>query len=277
MAATSARRPRVVVVGVGRLGSALAVQLRKAGWPVTVRTQSPAGRRQARRLGLVEADAAEATVPGRAVPAHGAGRGGGAGGARRGPAARALDGAGPLRGRAHARGAAAGRGRTADRLVPPAGLGHRAGDAARGALGRHRHAVPRARAAARPAGRRRSGSGRSGSRRTAARRTTRARRWRRAGSCRCSTRRSPPGARRASPEREALTALAALMRSALAGAEARRHGGRADRPGRPRRRRGGAGARPRPARRTSSPSTSRCSSGCSPMRRPGSPAPRWPG
>jgi predicted short-subunit dehydrogenase-like oxidoreductase (DUF2520 family) len=48
----------VVVVGVGRLGSAICVQLRKAGWPVTVRTQSPAGRRQAKRLGLVEADAA---------------------------------------------------------------------------------------------------------------------------------------------------------------------------------------------------------------------------
>jgi predicted short-subunit dehydrogenase-like oxidoreductase (DUF2520 family) len=58
MAATGPRRPRVVVVGVGRLGSAICVQLRKAGWPVTVRTQSPAGRRQAKRLGLVEADAA---------------------------------------------------------------------------------------------------------------------------------------------------------------------------------------------------------------------------
>jgi predicted short-subunit dehydrogenase-like oxidoreductase (DUF2520 family) len=46
-----------VVVGVGRLGSALAVALVKAGWPVTVRTQSPAGRRQAKRLGLHEADA----------------------------------------------------------------------------------------------------------------------------------------------------------------------------------------------------------------------------
>ena len=57
MAAAGARRFRVVVVGVGRLGSAIAVQLRKAGWPVTVRTQSPAGRRQAKRLGLVEADA----------------------------------------------------------------------------------------------------------------------------------------------------------------------------------------------------------------------------
>jgi predicted short-subunit dehydrogenase-like oxidoreductase (DUF2520 family) len=58
MAATGPRRPRVVVVGVGRLGSAICVQLRKADWPVTVRTQSPAGRRQAKRLGLVEADAA---------------------------------------------------------------------------------------------------------------------------------------------------------------------------------------------------------------------------
>lgn len=58
MAPTGPRRPRVVVVGVGRLGSAICVQLRKAGWPVTVRTQSPAGRRQAKRLGLVEADAA---------------------------------------------------------------------------------------------------------------------------------------------------------------------------------------------------------------------------
>jgi predicted short-subunit dehydrogenase-like oxidoreductase (DUF2520 family) len=58
VAATGPRRPRVVVVGVGRLGSAICVQLRKAGWPVTVRTQSPAGRRQAKRLGLAEADAA---------------------------------------------------------------------------------------------------------------------------------------------------------------------------------------------------------------------------
>lgn len=47
----------MLVVGVGRLGSAVAVQLDRAGWPVTVRTQSPAGRRQAKRLGLVEAEA----------------------------------------------------------------------------------------------------------------------------------------------------------------------------------------------------------------------------
>lgn len=46
------------MVGIGRLGSALSTQLVKAGWTVTVRTQSPAGRRQAKRLGLHEADAA---------------------------------------------------------------------------------------------------------------------------------------------------------------------------------------------------------------------------
>jgi len=50
-------RHRTVVVGLGRLGSALAVRLRRAGWPVQVRTQSPSGRRQATRLGLREADA----------------------------------------------------------------------------------------------------------------------------------------------------------------------------------------------------------------------------
>jgi len=49
-------RHRTVVVGLGRLGSALAVQLRRAGWPVQVRTRSPSGRRQATRLGLREAD-----------------------------------------------------------------------------------------------------------------------------------------------------------------------------------------------------------------------------
>jgi len=58
VAGTSSRRTRVLVVGVGRLGSAISVQLLKAGWSVTVRTQSPAGRRQAKRLGLAEADAA---------------------------------------------------------------------------------------------------------------------------------------------------------------------------------------------------------------------------
>src|SRR6516225_107685 len=49
-------RHRTVVVGLGRLGSALGVQLRRAGWPVQVRTRSPSGRRQATRLGLREAD-----------------------------------------------------------------------------------------------------------------------------------------------------------------------------------------------------------------------------
>lgn len=48
-------RPRTVVVGLGRLGSAMAVQLRRAGWRVQIRTRSPAGRRQASRLGLREA------------------------------------------------------------------------------------------------------------------------------------------------------------------------------------------------------------------------------
>jgi predicted short-subunit dehydrogenase-like oxidoreductase (DUF2520 family) len=46
-----------VVVGLGRLGSAMAVQLRKSGWPVQVRTRSPSGRRQASHLKLPEADA----------------------------------------------------------------------------------------------------------------------------------------------------------------------------------------------------------------------------
>ena len=61
MAATGGRRFPVLVVGVGRLGSAVAVRLQRLGWPVTVRTQSPAGRRQARRLRLPEADAAALT------------------------------------------------------------------------------------------------------------------------------------------------------------------------------------------------------------------------
>jgi predicted short-subunit dehydrogenase-like oxidoreductase (DUF2520 family) len=51
-------RHRTVVVGLGRLGSALAVQLRRAGWSVHVRTRSPSGRRQATRLRLREATAA---------------------------------------------------------------------------------------------------------------------------------------------------------------------------------------------------------------------------
>jgi predicted short-subunit dehydrogenase-like oxidoreductase (DUF2520 family) len=46
-----------VVVGLGRLGSALAIQLGRAGWPVRVRTRSPAGRRQLRRYSLKEATA----------------------------------------------------------------------------------------------------------------------------------------------------------------------------------------------------------------------------
>jgi len=46
-----------VVVGLGRLGSALAIQLGRAGWPVRVRTRSTAGRRQLRRFSLKEATA----------------------------------------------------------------------------------------------------------------------------------------------------------------------------------------------------------------------------
>jgi predicted short-subunit dehydrogenase-like oxidoreductase (DUF2520 family) len=53
----SASRPRTVLVGLGRLGSALAVQLGRAGWPVWVRTRSTAGRRQLRRFSLKEAAA----------------------------------------------------------------------------------------------------------------------------------------------------------------------------------------------------------------------------
>src|SRR5262249_18020735 len=73
-------RHRTVVVGLGRLGSALAVQLRRAGWPVQVRTRSPSGRRQARRVGPREADA-QALAAARIFPPRGpAGARAGAGG-----------------------------------------------------------------------------------------------------------------------------------------------------------------------------------------------------
>ncbi len=48
-------RPRLLVVGLGRLGGALASQLQAAGWQVRVRTRSPSGRRQAKGLRLREA------------------------------------------------------------------------------------------------------------------------------------------------------------------------------------------------------------------------------
>ncbi len=52
-------RPRLLVVGLGRLGGALATQLQRAGWQVRVRTRSPSGRRQAKALHVREASEAE--------------------------------------------------------------------------------------------------------------------------------------------------------------------------------------------------------------------------
>src|SRR5271169_1357336 len=71
----SSVRPRLLVVGLGRLGGALATQLQTAGWQVRVRTRSPSGRRTAKSLHLREASDAETreaqlcflTVPGSAV------------------------------------------------------------------------------------------------------------------------------------------------------------------------------------------------------------------
>ena len=50
---------RVLVVGLGRLGGALATQLQARGWAVRVRTRSPSGRRAAKALRLREATEAE--------------------------------------------------------------------------------------------------------------------------------------------------------------------------------------------------------------------------
>jgi predicted short-subunit dehydrogenase-like oxidoreductase (DUF2520 family) len=55
----SAPRPRLLVVGLGRLGGALATQLQREGWSVRVRTRSPSGRRAAKSLRLREATDAE--------------------------------------------------------------------------------------------------------------------------------------------------------------------------------------------------------------------------
>jgi predicted short-subunit dehydrogenase-like oxidoreductase (DUF2520 family) len=52
-------RPRLLVVGLGRLGGALATQLQGKGWNVRVRTRSPSGRRAAKSLRLKEATEAE--------------------------------------------------------------------------------------------------------------------------------------------------------------------------------------------------------------------------
>jgi predicted short-subunit dehydrogenase-like oxidoreductase (DUF2520 family) len=55
----SGSRPRLLVVGLGRLGGALATQLQQKGWSVRVRTRSPSGRRTAKSLRLKEATEAE--------------------------------------------------------------------------------------------------------------------------------------------------------------------------------------------------------------------------
>ncbi len=60
----SASRPRLLVVGLGRLGGALATQLQEKGWSVRVRTRSVSGRRAAKALRLKEATEAET----RAIP-----------------------------------------------------------------------------------------------------------------------------------------------------------------------------------------------------------------
>jgi predicted short-subunit dehydrogenase-like oxidoreductase (DUF2520 family) len=72
----SARRPRVVVVGAGRLGGALARSLAARRWPVRVLSRSEEGRRRLASLGLKPAtaeDLAQARVallcvPDKAVP-----------------------------------------------------------------------------------------------------------------------------------------------------------------------------------------------------------------
>ena len=49
-------KPRVVVVGFGRLGGALSLRLKAAGWPVAVLPRSTESVRKAARLGLKLAD-----------------------------------------------------------------------------------------------------------------------------------------------------------------------------------------------------------------------------
>lgn len=49
-------KPRVVVIGFGRLGGALALRLKAAGWPVAVLPRSPESVRKAAKLGLKLAD-----------------------------------------------------------------------------------------------------------------------------------------------------------------------------------------------------------------------------
>jgi len=52
----NAPKPRVVVVGFGRLGAALALRLKAAGWPVSVLPRSSESVRRAAKLGLKLAD-----------------------------------------------------------------------------------------------------------------------------------------------------------------------------------------------------------------------------
>jgi predicted short-subunit dehydrogenase-like oxidoreductase (DUF2520 family) len=95
----STAHPRLLVVGLGRLGGALATQLQGKGWSVRVRTRSPSGRRAAKALRLKEASDAETraaplcflTVPDGAVASVAA-----AVGPRLGPAAALVHCAGAL-------------------------------------------------------------------------------------------------------------------------------------------------------------------------------------
>src|SRR4051812_21431117 len=72
----TARRPRVLVVGGGRLGGALALSLSQHRWPVSVLSRTDEGRSRVRALGLKVAtprDLAQARVallcvPDKAVP-----------------------------------------------------------------------------------------------------------------------------------------------------------------------------------------------------------------
>jgi len=57
--AKAPQKPRVVVVGVGRLGGALALGLKKAGWPVKVFPRSGESTRKAAKLNLAIADSVD--------------------------------------------------------------------------------------------------------------------------------------------------------------------------------------------------------------------------
>jgi predicted short-subunit dehydrogenase-like oxidoreductase (DUF2520 family) len=71
-----AQRPKIVIVGGGRLGGALALSLSARRWPVSVHSRTEEGRRRVRALGLKPATPKELTearvallcVPEKAVP-----------------------------------------------------------------------------------------------------------------------------------------------------------------------------------------------------------------